>query len=303
MSQINKYADKAAYEADAARLKTLSSESYIENDGVLLYDGVNTVIRKSAAGVGDLVVFDKTDSTLKFIKGDTLVTEKIPPQLIPAGVVYGRHGDKVRIVSLDNASFKGSTAVRWSYSYEVALSGFNLTTDGTAVLTFGTGIYKIDMTLTWSAGAELSDINAQINSFVTGQIKGYGWSSSIDEANSRIIMSSNTWSNVYEVIEVVSGCQITRPPEDVNYQTTLTGVLIEGSTEYVRTATGQQRDYPRKCLYGRSQSGIGHRLSDLPGLSVRRTFAAIPRSLWCAAARRQDQHAPDRAAYLRGYLW
>ena len=72
MSQINKYADKAAYEADAARLKTLSSESYIENDGVLIYDGVNTVIRKSAAGVGDLVVFDKTDSTLKFIKGDTL---------------------------------------------------------------------------------------------------------------------------------------------------------------------------------------------------------------------------------------
>ena len=49
MSQINKYADKAAYEADAARLKTLSSESYIENDGELIYDGVNTVIRKSAA--------------------------------------------------------------------------------------------------------------------------------------------------------------------------------------------------------------------------------------------------------------
>ena len=86
MSQINKYADKAAYEADAARLKTLSSESYIENDGVLIYDGVNTVIRKSAAGVGDLVVFDKTDSTLKFIKGDTLVTEKIPPQLIPVEI-------------------------------------------------------------------------------------------------------------------------------------------------------------------------------------------------------------------------
>ena len=58
MSQINKYADKAAYEADAARLKTLSSESYIENDGELIYDGVNTVIRKSAAVVGDLVFFD-----------------------------------------------------------------------------------------------------------------------------------------------------------------------------------------------------------------------------------------------------
>ena len=35
MSQINKYADKAAYESDTARLRTLSSESYIEN--CLLY--------------------------------------------------------------------------------------------------------------------------------------------------------------------------------------------------------------------------------------------------------------------------
>lgn len=270
MSQVNKYADKAGYTADKNRKDTQSAVSYVEDDGVLIYDGVNTVIRKSAAGVGDLVVFDKTDSTLKFIKGDTLVTEKIPPQLIPAGVVYGRHGDKVRIVSLDNASFKGSTAVRWSYSYEVALSGFNLTTDGTAVLTFGTGIYKIDMTLTWSAGAELSDINAQINSFVTGQIKGYGWSSSIDEANSRIIMSSNTWSNVYEVIEVVSGCQITRPPEDVNYQTTLTGVLIEGSTEYVRRNNGVNSSFagcnPEKFLQYYSANG-SEKTGQQPGSS------------------------------------
>lgn len=85
MSQVNKYADKAGYTADKNRKDTQSAVSYVEDDGVLIYDGVNTVIRKSAAGVGDLVVFDKTDSTLKFIKGDTLVTEKIPPQLIPGG--------------------------------------------------------------------------------------------------------------------------------------------------------------------------------------------------------------------------
>lgn len=270
MSQVNKYADKAGYTADKNRKDTQSAVSYIENDGMLVYDGVNVVVGKPAAGVGDLVVFDKTDSTLKFIKGDTLVTEKIPPQLIPVAVVYARQGERVRIVSLDNASFKGSTAVRWSYSYEVALSGFNLTTDGTAVLTFGTGIYKIDMTLTWSAGAELSDINAQINSFVTGQIKGYGWSSSIDEANSRIIMSSNTWSNVYEVIEVVSGCQITRPPEDVNYQTTLTGVLIEGSTEYVRRNNGVNSSFagcnPEKFLQYYSANG-SEKTGQQPGSS------------------------------------
>lgn len=234
MSQINKYADKAAYEADAARLKTLSSESYIENDGVLLYDGVNTVIRKSAAGVGDLVVFDKTDSTLKFIKGDTLVTEKIPPQLIPVAVVYARQGDRVLIVSLENATV-GSQ--RWAYSYEVALSGFDLAAGGTAVLSFGQGIYAMELPITYAAGASLADIAAQINANATVK-STYGWTASVDEATARIIVSSNTWHPDFAIIKVVSGCQITRPPEDVNYQTTLTGVLIEGATDPVRRKNG-----------------------------------------------------------------
>lgn len=233
MSQINKYADKAAYEADAARLKTLSSESYIENDGVLIYDGVNTVIRKSAAGVGDLVVFDKTDSTLKFIKGDTLVTEKIPPQLIPVAVVYARQGGRVLIVSLENAL--GST--RWANTYKVALSGFDLSAGGTAVLSFGQGIYAMELPITYAAGASLADIAAQINANATVK-STYGWTASVDEATARIIVSSNTWHPDFAIIKVVSGCQITRPPEDVNYQTTLTGVLIEGATDPVRRKNG-----------------------------------------------------------------
>lgn len=234
MSQINKYADKAAYESDTARLRTLSSESYIENDGVLLYDGVNTVVRKSAAGVGDLVVFDKTDSTLKFIKGDTLVTEKIPPQLIPVAVVYARQGERVLIVSLENATV-GSQ--RWAYSYEVALSGFDLAAGGTAVLSFGQGIYAMELPITYAAGASLADIAAQINANATVK-STYGWTASVDEATARIIVSSNTWHPDFAIIKVVSGCQITRPPEDVNYQTTLTGVLIEGATDPVRRKNG-----------------------------------------------------------------
>lgn len=266
MSQINKYADKAAYEADAARLKTLSSESYIENDGVLIYDGVNTVIRKSAAGVGDLVVFDKTDSTLKFIKGDTLVTEKIPPQLIPAGVVYGRHGDKVRIVSLENATV-GSQ--RWAYSYEVALSGFDLAAGGTAVLSFGQGIYAMELPITYAAGASLADIAAQINANATVK-STYGWTASVDEATARIIVSSNTWHPDFAIIKVVSGCQITRPQEDVNYQTTLTGVLIEGSTEYVRRNNGVNSSFagcnPEKFLQYYSANG-SEKTGQQPGSS------------------------------------
>lgn len=235
MSQVNKYANKAGYTADKNRKDTQSAVSYIEDDGALIYDGVNVVVDKPAAGVGDLAVFDKTTGTIRFVKGATLVAEQLPPQLVPVAVVYARQGERVLIVSLENATV-GSQ--RWAYSYEVALSGFDLAAGGTAVLTFGTGIYKVDLPLTWSAGAKLSDIHAQINSFVTGQIKDYGWASSVDEANSRIIMSSNTWSPVFSTIGVVSGCQITRPPEDVDYQTTLTGVLIEGTNDYIRCKNG-----------------------------------------------------------------
>nr|WP_302399615.1 flagellin hook IN motif-containing protein [Alistipes onderdonkii] len=250
MSQINKYADKAAYEADAARLKTLSSESYIENDGELIYDGVNTVIRKSAAGVGDLVVFDKTDSTLKFIKGDTLVTEKIPPQLIPVAVVYARQGGRVLIVSLENATVSSQ---RWAYSYEVALSGFDLAAGGTFTLR----INNTDYPFTYSAGATLESIAAQINANTTIS-STYGWAATVD-SEERIIMSSNTWSTSYATIGVVSGCQIARPSEDVNYQTTLTGVLIEGLTEYIRHKNGVNMSWggcnPEKLLQYYSAKG------------------------------------------------
>lgn len=255
MSQVNKYADKAGYTADKNRKDTQSAVSYIEDDGALIYDGVNVVVDKPAAGVGDLAVFDKTTGTIRFVKGATLVAEQLSPQLVPVAVVYARQGGRVLIVSLENAL--GST--RWANTYKVALSGFDLSAGGTAVLTFGLGIYKINLTLTWGAGAELSDIHAQINSFVTGQIKDYGWTSSVDEANSRIIMSSNTWSPSYATIGVVSGCQITRPPEDINYQTTLTGVLIEGSAEYVRRNNGVNSSFagcnPEKFLQYYSANG------------------------------------------------
>ena len=237
MSQINKYADKAAYEADTARLKTLSSESYIENDGVLLYDGVNTVVRKSAAGVGDLVVFDKTDGVLKFIKGATLVAEKIPSALVPAGVVYGRHGDKVRIVSLDNATYNGAMSIQWAAPYEVALSGFDLAAGGTFTLR----IYNTDFEFTYPAGATLASIAAQINANTT-ITSTYGWAATVD-SDTRIIMSSNTWSPSYSTIDVVSGCRITRPPEDVDYQTALTGVLIEGANDYIRRKNGVNKEF------------------------------------------------------------
>lgn len=228
MSQVNKYANKAGYTADKNRKDTQSAVSYIEDDGALIYDGVNVVVDKPAAGVGDLAVFDKTTGTIRFVKGATLVAEQLPPQLVPVAVVYARQGERVLIVSLHNAA----SSVCWAYSYEVALSGFELSAGGTFTLR----IYNTDHAFTYAPGATLESIAAQINANTTIS-STYGWAATVD-SDERIIMSSNTWSTSYATIGVVNGCQIARPSEDVNYQTTLTGVLIEGSNEYVRRNNG-----------------------------------------------------------------
>ena len=129
MSQINKYPNKATYEADDSRLKTRSAVSYVENDGEVIYDGVNVVVGRDAADAGDLAVFDKTDSTLKFVKGATLLYGQLPPELVPMAVVYGRRGDKVRIVALRHLDF-----YKWAVAYEVKLSGFDLSSGGSFTL-------------------------------------------------------------------------------------------------------------------------------------------------------------------------
>lgn len=259
MSQVNKYANRAAYEADNSRLKTQSAVSYLEDDGEVIYDGVNVVVGRDAADAGDLTVFDKTDSTLKFIKGDTLVTEKIPPQLIPVAVVYARQGDRVLIVSLDHVS--GS--IRWAHTYEVALSGFDLAAGGTIVLKLGSDPAAAEVSIAYTAGATLADVASAINAKLKGGTPNYssadygGWAATA--ADNFVVMGSNTYNASRAAIAVVGGCQIARTPEDINYQTTLTGVLIEGSTEYVRRNNGVDSSFadcnPEKFLQYYSANG------------------------------------------------
>ena len=53
MSQVNKYADRAAYASDTNRLSTQSAVSLIASDNELIYDGVNVIVGKDAAAAGD----------------------------------------------------------------------------------------------------------------------------------------------------------------------------------------------------------------------------------------------------------
>lgn len=238
MAQVNKYADRAAYTADTKRLSTKSAVSFIENETTTIYDGVNIVVGKSAAAIGDLAVFDKTDGAIKYIKSATIVKAQIPANLVPLAVVYARRGEQLLIVSLENAS--GS--IRWAHTYEVALSGFNLDAGGTIVLKLGSGSSAAEVSITYAAGATLADVASAINATLKGGTPNYssagygGWEAAVED--NFVVMASNTYSATWAVIDVVSGCQITKTPEDANYQTTLTGVLIDGSTEYVRRENG-----------------------------------------------------------------
>lgn len=237
MTQVNKYTDRAAYRADAAERGTQSAVSMVESESAAIYDGVNVVVGKDAAEAGDAVVWDGANGAIRFVKGATLSVKRLPADLVPLAVVYARQGERLLIVALDNVPGKTQ---RWAHPYQVALSGFDLAAGGTLRLTFGSATQTVSVT--YGAGATLIDVAQAINDALkNGSVNlttsDYGgWAATA--ANDCVTMDSNTWNSAHAVIAVVSGCQIAFTPENKNYQTTLTRVLIEGTTEYVRRKNG-----------------------------------------------------------------
>ena len=225
MSQVNKYADKAGYTADKNRKDTQSAVSYVEDDGEVIYDGVNVVVDRDAADAGDLAVFDKTDGTLKFVKGATLLYDRLPPELVPMAVVYGRRGERVRIVALQHLGF-----YKWAVAYEVKLSGFDLSAGGNFTLT----VDNTSSEFTYPAGATLASIAAQINADTT--IAGYSWKATASDEIAAIVMECNTSAENYKKISA-SGCTLTKHAEYVDYQTT-TAIIPQKTTVNVRRRNG-----------------------------------------------------------------
>lgn len=243
MAQINSYTDSTAYSADESRDATKSSVSLIESTNEVVYDGVNVVVSKPYAEIGDLVAFDKEAKETVFVKGSTLNADVLPATLVPMAVVYARKGDKVLIVSLENAKDNGSESIRWAAPYEVALSGFDLVSGGTFVIKIGQEGSAEELSITYDAGASLADIALLVNgSLKSGGSRDYstasygGWAASAGEGI--VVMSSNSSSSTYSIIGVTSGCEIEYPSPNINYQTTLTDELIDGITEYIRRSSG-----------------------------------------------------------------
>lgn len=234
MSQVNKYADKAGYTADKNRKDTQSAVSYIENDGMLVYDGVNVVVDKPAAGVGDLAVFDKTTGTIRFVKGATLHYDQMPAQLVPAGVVYARQGGKVLVVALNR-----NTRGPWAYPYEVKLSNFNLTAGGKFTLIIYTG----EFSFTYPAGSTLADIAEAINADPAIR-NTYSWVAEASEELSAVVMTCSALYTMDGDKKIsATGCTLTRRAVDVDYQSVLTGVLSNTNYEYIRRKNYREGSY------------------------------------------------------------
>lgn len=158
MKNINLYNDTAAYVADVNRPTDESTVSHIIDGTGVKFEGVNVLVDKAGAEIGDILVFDKTTSTKKFIKYGTYNAAKLPASIVSIGVVYKKDSTKVYIVSKRNEG-----TYRWAHGYKVKLTGFDFATGGTFSITVNS---DTTAEIVYSIGSNLATVAGLINTAV-----------------------------------------------------------------------------------------------------------------------------------------
>lgn len=237
MAQINRYANKTAYNADSTRSKTKSAVSFVSENNEQIFDGVNIVVDKNAASEGDLVVFDKVLLRNRFIKAKTVVKAQIPSTLHPHSVVIGWRGDKVLFTPLVNAG-----SARWAHSFECRIKNVVTTSSGTLSVSVKGGSTTETAQVSWSSGTALSTIASNLATALTGLSQEYNqkWSVSVD--GSDIIMSHNyrASSTVMGVTGTGGGYNVSYVQDDKDYQVTYAYIT---ATEQVQRKNGVSSYY------------------------------------------------------------
>jgi hypothetical protein len=218
MKYINKYADLAAYNADTNRPtedKTISKVA-----GALRYEGKNVIVDKKYCDIGDTIVFDKNDSTIKAVKLDTLNRATLPSNFVIGGVVYYRTEEMAYIVSINPAINS-----MWAAPYKVKVIGFDFTTGGNFTITVnttttGTITYTTSDTLTTVATSMMSALEA------VGFKAETGWSCTAYTDYNCIVVQQNWYTpNVTKFVITDESTKVTRTILTGNYQTALSGIL------------------------------------------------------------------------------
>jgi hypothetical protein len=159
MKNINHYNDIAAYTADTNRPTDESAVSSINDGTGVLIEGKNILVDKAGAGVADILVFDKTTNSRKFIKFGTYQAATLPASLVVIGVVWKKDESKVYIVARNS---EGSHL--WAQGYKVKLSGFDFATGGDFTITVNvTTTANINYTTSDTLSTLVTKINTAIN--------------------------------------------------------------------------------------------------------------------------------------------
>lgn len=218
MKYINEYANTAAYTADSNRPTSASTVSNIEDGTGLKFDGKNVL--SLSPGIGDIVVFDKTTSTKKFIKLDTYYAATLSPNLIVMGVVYDRTEKEVRVVAKNEIANQ-----QWAAPYRVKLTGFDIATGGSFTITVNT---TTTAAINYAASATLSQIATSVMAALeaSGFTAATGWNATADTVNNCIVVQQSWYTPNVTIFTVTdASSKVVRTILTGNYQTSVSGLL------------------------------------------------------------------------------
>ena len=282
--QVNKYATKAAYTADSNRSAAKSAVSFVDENGEVIYNGVNALVDKKDAQIGDLVVFDKVTQTNRFVKAKTLVKNSLASNLVAHSVVLARIGDCVLITPLTALG-----SYRWAHTFEVILRGIDPTVNGTlAIIVHNNGDVSEEVDVSWSAGTTLaaiaSSISAQFQTLTDADDKA--WVAAAE--GNDIVLGHNYYlvDTVTSVTGTGGGANVTYTEDSVNYQC---NYAYLNSTEYVRRANDVNSSWGG-CNFKKFVDYYGTNgttpTGDIPlGSSTVVNRASFESSAYCAALR------------------
>lgn len=259
MKYINEYANTAAYTADSNRPTTASTVSNIEDGTGLKFDGKNVL--SLSPGIGDIVVFDKTTGTKKFIKLDTYYAATLSPNIIVMGVVYDRTEKEVRVVGKNEIASQ-----QWATPYRVKLTGFDIATGGSFTITVNT---TTTAAINYVASATLAQIATAIMAALetAGFTAAAGWTATADTVNNCIVVQQSWYTpNVATFTVTDAASKVVRTILTGNYQTAVSGLLPiygsisrkDGSATYFAGAIWQRfYDYYRVSGDDTTNNAVG----------------------------------------------
>ena len=219
MKNINHYANIAAYNADTNRPTNESVGSSVNDGTGIIIAGRNILVDKAGAGVGDILVFDKTTSLKKFIKFGTYHAASLPASIVTIGVVWKKDESKVYILGKTNA-----TSAVWAQGYKVKLTGFDFATGGAFTITVNsTTTAEIVYAIGTNLATVVTAINAAINSGADNTALKH-WT--VAAGADYITLEHNRYTPVIASVSVTDAADKVEASAltPVDYQTTLSGL-------------------------------------------------------------------------------